>query len=129
MGCEPAHLPGYAPIADARARVGAVWGATIPDDAGLDAMEMLDAAARGRLQGPVGRRAGTSLLTQPNADVTGARWPASTLLVVQDLFLNETARRVRHRVPPGRVGVREGRHVHELRAARPARPRRRRAAG
>ena len=92
MGCEPAHLTGYAPIADARDRVAAVWGATIPDRAGLDAMEMLDAAAAGRVKAMW--VVGWDLaLTQPNAEVTGAALAGLELLVVQDLFLNETARR------------------------------------
>ena len=92
MGCEPAHLPGYAPLADARDRVGATWGATIPDAPGLDAMEMLDAAAAGRIKGlwVVGW---DLALTQPNAEVTGEALANLDLLVVQDLFLNETARR------------------------------------
>jgi formate dehydrogenase major subunit len=92
MGCEPAHLPGYAPLDDARKRVGATWGATIPDAPGLDVMEMLDAAAAGHLKGlwVVGW---DLALTQPNADVTGEALANLDLLVVQDLFLNETARR------------------------------------
>ena len=91
MGCEPAHLPGYAPIADARDRVGAVWGATIPETPGLDAMEMLDAAGEGLLKGlwVVGW---DLALTQPNADVTSRALATLDVLVVQDLFLNETAR-------------------------------------
>jgi formate dehydrogenase major subunit len=91
MGCEPDHLPGYAPIAEARERVSTIWGAAIPDTPGLDAMEMLDAAATGRLKAlwVVGW---DLALTQPNANVTGAALANVDLLVVQDLFLNETAR-------------------------------------
>jgi len=91
MGCEPAHLPGYAAIAEARDRVEAVWGATIPSLPGLDAMELLDAAGDGRLKGlwVVGW---DLALTQPNADVTRDALANLELLVVQDLFLNETAR-------------------------------------
>ena len=92
MGCEPAHLPGYAPVADARDRVGAVWGATIPETPGLDAMEMLDAAGDGRLQGLW--VVGWDIAAHP-AQRRRHRAPRSAnldLLVVQDLFLNETAR-------------------------------------
>jgi formate dehydrogenase major subunit len=91
MGCEPAHLPGYAPIAEARARVGAVWGIEIPDAAGLDAMEMLDAAEAGRLHAlyVVGW---DLLLTQPNANATRRALGSLDALIVQDIFLNETAR-------------------------------------
>jgi formate dehydrogenase major subunit len=91
MGCEPAHLPGYAPLAEARDRVAAVWRTEIPAAPGLDAMEMLDAAAAGRLKAlwVVGW---DLLLTQPNAQATRAALANLELLVVQDLFLNETAR-------------------------------------
>ena len=91
MGCEPAHLPGYAPLADAWARVSAVWGSEIPKQPGLDAMEMLDAAEAGELKAlwVVGW---DLLLTQPNAQATRRALANLDLLVVQDLFLNETAR-------------------------------------
>ena len=62
--------PATRPSPTARGRVGAVWGAEVPDTPGLDAMEMLDAAAAGRLHALVRRRAGTSLLTQPDANAT-----------------------------------------------------------
>jgi len=72
--------------------VGDTWGATIPDAPGLDAIEMLDAAAAGRFKGlwVVGW---DLALTQPNAHGTGEALANLDLLVVQDLFLNETARR------------------------------------
>lgn len=91
MGCEPAHLPGYAPLADARDRVGAVWGVEIPEAAGLDAMQMLDAAAAGALHAlyVVGW---DLLLTQPDTNATRRALGSLDALIVQDLFLNETAR-------------------------------------
>jgi len=91
MGCEPAHLPGYAPLADARARVSAEWGTEIPEQPGLDAMEMLDAAEAGELKAlwVVGW---DLLLTQPNVQATRRALANLELLVIQDLFLNETAR-------------------------------------
>jgi formate dehydrogenase major subunit len=91
MGCEPAHLPGYAPLAEARARVSAVWGADIPADPGLDVMEMLDAADAGALHALV--VAGWDLLlTQPDTTVTRRALSRLDTVVVIDLFLNETAR-------------------------------------
>jgi formate dehydrogenase major subunit len=92
MGCEPAHLTGYATLDDGRARFEAVWGATVPHEPGLDAMQMLDAAATGDL---------TALLvvgwdvalTQPDLTTTRRALGALESLVVVDLFLNETARR------------------------------------
>jgi len=90
MGCEPHHLTGYAPITDA-ARFEAVWGAPIPRPDGLDAMQMLDAARSGTVRGlwVVGW---DILQTQPNLTDTDAALARLDTLVVQDLFLNETAR-------------------------------------
>ncbi len=91
MGCEPAHLPGYVPLADGRARVSEAWGSAIPETVGLDAMEMLDAATAGELKAlwVVGW---DLLLTQPDAHATRAGLANLEFLVIQDLFLNETAR-------------------------------------
>jgi formate dehydrogenase major subunit len=91
MGCEPAHLPGYAPLAQARDDVGALWGVDVPEAPGLDAMEMIDAAGRGELRAlyVIGW---DILMTQPHADATRRALARLDGLVVQDLFLNETAR-------------------------------------
>jgi formate dehydrogenase major subunit len=90
MGCEPHHLTGYAPLTDA-ARFEAVWGATVPSGDGLDAMQMLDAARAGTVHGlwVVGW---DILQTQPNLTDTDAALAGLDTLVVQDLFLNATAR-------------------------------------
>ena len=90
MGCEPSHLPGYAPLADA-ARFEARWSAALPQTAGLDAMQMLDAAGHGSLHAlwVVGW---DILQTNPDMSHTDAALASLDFLVVQDLFLNETAR-------------------------------------
>jgi len=91
MGCEPAHLPGYAPLAAAREHVGDVWGVEVPEAPGLDVMEMIDAAGRGEMRAlyVIGW---DILMTQPHADATRRALSRLDGLVVQDLFLNETAR-------------------------------------
>jgi formate dehydrogenase major subunit len=91
MGCEPSRLPGYVPIADARERVEAVWRAPVPEASGLDAMAMLDAAEQGTLRAlyVVGW---DILLTQPNTNATRRSLDNLDALIVQDLFLTETAR-------------------------------------
>jgi formate dehydrogenase major subunit len=93
MGCEPAHLAGYALVADdaARAQTRAIWGVEVPTTPGLDAMQLLDAAEAGTLHAlyVVGW---DILLTQPNLEVTHRALGNLDALIVQDLFLNETAR-------------------------------------
>jgi formate dehydrogenase major subunit len=68
-----------------------VWGAPVPERAGLNLMRMLDAAAAGSLKAlwAVGYDV---LLTNPNVAATREALGALELVVVQDLFLNETAR-------------------------------------
>jgi formate dehydrogenase major subunit len=91
MGCEPGHLPGYAPIGEARERVGAIWGVEIPSEPGLDVMQMLDAADAGALRALL--VAGWDLLlTQPNTHATRRALSRLDTLIIVDLFLNETAR-------------------------------------
>lgn len=99
MGCEPHRLTGYVPVAEARDRFADAWGVTLPERAGLDAMEMLDAAANGELDAlwVVGWDV---LLTQPATPSTRRALQQLDLLVVQDIFLNETARELAHVVLP-----------------------------
>lgn len=90
MGCEPDSLTGFAPVHDAP-WFADVWGAPIPVTDGLDAMQMLDAAGAGALHAlwVVGW---DILQTQPNMTATDHALSRLDMLVVQDLFLNETAR-------------------------------------
>ena len=91
MGCEPAHLPGYAPLADASERVADIWGVDVPDEPGLDAMQMIDAAGAGTLHALV-VFGWDVLMTQPNTFVTRQSLAQLETMVIVDLFLNETAR-------------------------------------
>ncbi|ROR34227.1 formate dehydrogenase subunit alpha [Inmirania thermothiophila] len=91
-GLIPMMLPGYAPVADAEARVRfeRLWGARLAAEPGLTVVEILDAAARGEIRGMyiVGEN---PAMSDPN--LAHAREGLARLdhLVVQDLFLTETA--------------------------------------
>jgi formate dehydrogenase major subunit len=92
MGCEPSKLTGYQPIDAARDRFEEVWGRPVPRAPGLDAMELLDGAAAGQVRAMW--VIGWDLaLTQPDAKATAHALEQLDLLVVSDLFLDETARR------------------------------------
>jgi formate dehydrogenase major subunit len=95
MGCEPRALTGMVGLEEGRARFEGVWGAPIPAGRGLDLMEMMDAARAGRLSAlwAIGYDV---YLTNPGEARTRAALGALELLVVQDLFLNETARALAH---------------------------------
>jgi len=91
MGVLPHLLPGYAPIANTAARefFGELWDATLPEKPGLDSSAMLDAAASGQLKALYVVGANPAKRT----DFVGSkRMGKLDLLVVQDLYLNETGR-------------------------------------
>lgn len=91
MGCEPGSLTGSAALAENAARFAAAWNLPVPTRPGLNLLEMLDAADAGRLTAlwVIGYDVA---LTNPNARQTLRTLRSLELLVVQDLFLNETAR-------------------------------------
>lgn len=91
MGCEPSVLTGGAPIEAVRARFEEVWGAPVPVGRGLHLLEMIDAAAAGRLKAlyVVGY---DILLTLPKTAAVRSALARLDALIVQDLVMNETAR-------------------------------------
>jgi len=91
MGCEPHRLTGYASIEAVRARFEAEWQAPIPTHEGLDLIKMIDAADRGALKAmwAIGYDV---LLTNPDTHRTRRALGKLDVLIVQDLFMNETAR-------------------------------------
>uniref|UniRef100_A0A0U1PA61 Formate dehydrogenase n=1 Tax=Mizugakiibacter sediminis TaxID=1475481 RepID=A0A0U1PA61_9GAMM len=95
MGCEPGSLTGGARLADARDRFAAVWGVAPPATPGLNLLGMLDAARAGRLKAlyVIGYDVLASLA---DARVAAAALARLELVIVQDLFLNETARAFGH---------------------------------
>jgi formate dehydrogenase major subunit len=99
MGCDPALLPGSLPLAAGRELCEQVWGAPVPRQPGLRLPVMMEAALAGRLKAlwAIGYDV---LLTNPNATETRRSLAALDLLVVQDMFLNETARELAHVVLP-----------------------------
>src|SRR3984885_6259607 len=90
MGLLPDLFPGYTALTDANARekFAARWGATLPQKPGLDARGMIAAAAKGQLHAlyVVGSNPVKTFGVSPK-DLQGKLG----LLIVQDLFLTETA--------------------------------------
>jgi formate dehydrogenase major subunit len=91
MGCDPGILTGAQDINTARERFETVWGAKLPHARGLSLMDMIDAASKGTLKAlwAVGY---DIYQTLPNANATAEALRNLDLLIVQDLFLNETAK-------------------------------------
>lgn len=95
MGCDPGTLTGSVRLADARADFEAAWGVALPRTPGLNVLGMIDAARAGRVKAlyVVGYDLFASLA---NAHETAAALAALELVIVQDLFLNETAQAFGH---------------------------------
>ncbi len=91
MGCDPDSLAGSIALDDGRDACERTWGVSLPRTRGLRLMEMMDAASAGRLKGlwAIGY---DILLTNPNATETARALRSLELVIVQDLFLTETAR-------------------------------------
>ncbi len=91
MGCEPASLTGYVPLAANRQAFEQVWNSPIPTQPGLNQLQMMDAAQAGEFKGlwAIGY---DILLTNANVHATRNSLRQLECVVVQDLFLNETAK-------------------------------------
>lgn len=125
MGCDPANLTGSQPLEGGRARFEAVWQAPLPTSRGMNLLEMMDAAEAGRLKAlyVVGFDIDLSLAHQAATRRALARLD---LLVVQDLFLNETARHAHVFLPAASSFEKDGsfmnaeRRVQRVRRSLPA---------
>jgi formate dehydrogenase major subunit len=92
MGVLPNFLPGYARVSDAseRERFEQAWGASIPTDTGLTIVEMINAAALGQIKG-LYFMGENPAMSDPDAGHVREALCRLDHLVVQDIFLTETA--------------------------------------
>ncbi|MCT2398087.1 formate dehydrogenase subunit alpha [Novosphingobium mangrovi (ex Huang et al. 2023)] len=92
MGSFPHELPGYRHVSDsvARAQFEQDWGVTLDAEPGLRINNMLDAATDGTFKG-IFIQGEDILQSDPNTTHVAAGLAAMECVVVQDLFLNETA--------------------------------------
>ena len=99
MGCDPAILTGSVAIDERRALFESVWKATIPHQRGLNLMGMIDAAATGRIKAlwVVGYDIWPTLA---NSHETRRALEKLDFILVQDLFITETARAFGHMILP-----------------------------
>jgi len=93
MGCEPGSLPGAQSLGDpaVRARFEAAWGKPLPQRRGLDLLSMMDGARDGRFKA-LWAFGYDVYLSLAHEQATGASLRHLEFVIIQDLFLNETAR-------------------------------------
>ena len=93
MGSFPHELPGYRHVSDstARAQFEATWGVDINPEPGLRIPNMFDAALDGSFKGLYCQGEDIAQ-SDPNTKHVEAALSAMECVVVQDIFLNETAK-------------------------------------
>ncbi|MDR5885950.1 formate dehydrogenase subunit alpha [Vreelandella janggokensis] len=93
MGSFPHELPGYQHVADptARGRFESVWGVTLDDEPGLRIPNMFDAAIEGTFKALYVQGEDIAQ-SDPNTQHVEAALTSLDCLIVQDIFLNETAK-------------------------------------
>ena len=93
MGSFPHELPGYRHISDTtvRSQFEAAWGVTLNPEPGLRIPNMLDAALEGSFKG-LYVQGEDPAQSDPNTQHVAAALSAMECVVVQDIFLNETAK-------------------------------------
>ena len=113
MGCSPRRLPGGYSISDeaARGKFEAGWGCNISSQQGMTLMEMLKAADAGKL------KALYIMGYDPAESLPGTRFVQEALgklemLVVQDIFMSETARMADVVLPAASWGEKDGTYTN-----------------
>ena len=126
MGGMPDRLTGYQRLDDAsvQARVATVWGRLAPPIPGLTIPEMFDAALSGAIRG-LWIQGEDVAQSDPNEQHVRAALAALELLVVQELFLSETAQYAHLILPAAGVLEQDGsftngeRRIQRVRAVVP----------
>jgi len=93
MGAFPHELPGYRHVSDdtVRGDFEAAWGVSIDPEPGLRLPNMFDAALAGEFKGLYCQGEDVAQ-SDPNTQHVAAALTAMECVVVQDIFLNETAK-------------------------------------
>jgi len=124
VGCMPESLPGYQKVTDpeARAQVEAEWGLKISPVPGLKKPEVIEAVHAGRIRGMLVWGDNT-VVSDTDSQRTIEALQRLDLLVVQDIFLTETARQAHVVLPAACFAEVDGvytnteRRVHRVRKA------------
>jgi len=109
MGGLPDVYPAYQQVADEalRAKFQQAWGVSLSDKPGLTLVEMMHAAAEGKIKGMyiMGEN---PLLSDPDLSHVEAGLKNLDFLVVQDIFLTETAKHAHVVLPSACFAEKEG---------------------
>ncbi len=95
MGCDPGILTGSIAVEAGRELFEKVWQRPIPSAAGYNQLQMIDAARNGKLKAlwTIGYDV---FLSNANAHETAKGFENMELVIIQDFFMNETAKQFGH---------------------------------
>ena len=109
LGALPNLLPGHMPVDDeaARLHLGAIWDSEISAKPGLAAPEMIHEIASGKIRALyiVGEN---PVMSEPQSAFVSWMMQRLDLLIVQDIFLTETAKHANIVFPAAVVGEKQG---------------------
>jgi predicted molibdopterin-dependent oxidoreductase YjgC len=109
MGALPNLLAGHMEVDDeaARMHVGAIWGTDVPFKPGLAAPEMIHDIASGKIRAlyVIGEN---PVVSEPQSNFVTWMLQKLDLLIVQDIFPNETSRYAHIVLPAAMVGEKDG---------------------
>lgn len=91
MGCQPHQGAGYLDVKEYHTRYEEFYGVTLPDYNGLKIPQMYDAALEGKFKA-LWLMGEDNVQTDPNTNKVKAAMEQLDLLVVQELFMTETAK-------------------------------------
>lgn len=95
MGCDSSVYTGMASVVNDRERFERLWEIPLPAGKGLNLLEMMDAACAGSLKA-MWITGYDVFFTMPNEKHTQLAFDNLDFVIVQDMFLNETAKKFGH---------------------------------
>jgi len=123
VGALPDRLPGYRKVSseDDRKRLGSLWKAEMPEKPGLTVCEMVESAQAGKLQAMyvVGANLAFEL---PDGKKTVEALKKLKLLVVQDIFMSETAQLAHVVLPAATFAEKDGTFTNSERRVQRIKP-------
>lgn len=109
MGAQPDVFPGYqkVEVVENRRKFEAAWGTSLPETPGKTLTDMVESAATGELKGlyVMGE---DPILSEAHSTFVRAAFERLDLLVVQDIFLSETAKLADVVLPAACFGEKDG---------------------
>jgi formate dehydrogenase alpha subunit len=123
MGALPNVFPGYQPVADEkiRAKFAAAWRVTLPEKPGLAVTEVFPAIEAGTIAA-VYIMGENPMLSDPDVTHVERALRQLEFLVVQDIFLTETAKLAHVVLPASSFAERDGTYTNTERRVQLSRP-------